>query len=41
MGEGTEVKVAFDDNRTASLVLGQFDENLAHIERRLGVRATA
>jgi phosphate starvation-inducible PhoH-like protein len=40
-GEGTEVKIAFDDNRLASLVLGQFDENLAHIERRLGVRATA
>ncbi len=40
-GEPAEVKVAFDDNRQAGLVLGQFDENLAHIERRLGVRATA
>ncbi|MFI5012919.1 MAG: PhoH family protein [Hyphomicrobiales bacterium] len=40
-GDGAEVKVAFDNNRIASLVLGQFDENLAHIERRLGVRATA
>ena len=40
-GEGTEVKIAFDDNRLASLVLGQFDENLAHIERRLGVRELA
>ncbi|MFI4995962.1 MAG: PhoH family protein [Hyphomicrobiales bacterium] len=40
-GDGTEVKVSFDDNRLASLVFGQFDENLAHIERRLGVRATA
>ncbi|MBV8184675.1 MAG: PhoH family protein [Hyphomicrobiales bacterium] len=40
-GEDAEVKVAFDDNRIASLVFGQFDENLAHIERRLAVRATA
>ena len=39
--EPAEVKVAFDDNRLASLVLGQFDEHLAHIERKLGVRATA
>jgi phosphate starvation-inducible protein PhoH and related proteins len=37
----SDVKVSFDDNRIASLVFGQFDENLAHIERRLGVRATA
>jgi phosphate starvation-inducible PhoH-like protein len=40
-GEGAEVKVVLEDNRIASLVFGQFDENLAHIERRLGVRATA
>jgi phosphate starvation-inducible PhoH-like protein len=36
-----ELKVVLEDNRQAGLVLGQFDENLAHIERRLGVRATA
>jgi phosphate starvation-inducible protein PhoH and related proteins len=38
---GVDVKVSFEDNRIASLVFGQFDENLAHIERRLRVRATA
>jgi phosphate starvation-inducible PhoH-like protein len=38
---GADVKVSLEDNRIASLVFGQFDENLAHIERRLRVRATA
>ncbi len=33
----TEVVLAFDDNRLASLVFGQYDQNLAHLERRLGV----
>ena len=40
-GEPTEVSLTFDDNRLTSLVLGQFDQNLAKVERRLGVRATA
>jgi len=34
-----EMTVAFDDNKRASLVLGQYDQNLAHIERRVGVIA--
>ena len=37
----TDVSLTFDDNRLTQLVLGQFDQNLAKIERRLGVRATA
>jgi phosphate starvation-inducible protein PhoH and related proteins len=36
-----EVTLAFDDNRLASLVYGQYDQNVAHIERRLNVTATA
>jgi phosphate starvation-inducible PhoH-like protein len=36
-----EVTLAFDDNRHASLVFGQYDQNLAKIERRLGVVANA
>ncbi|MCU4181209.1 PhoH family protein [Bosea sp. BH3] len=32
-----EVELSFDDNRLASLVFGQYDQNLAHLERRLGV----
>jgi phosphate starvation-inducible protein PhoH and related proteins len=32
-----EVALAFDDNRLASLVFGQYDQNLALLERRLGV----
>jgi phosphate starvation-inducible protein PhoH and related proteins len=40
-GEVIEVSLTFDDNRLTSLVLGQFDQNLAKLERRLGVRATA
>ncbi len=39
--EDTEVTLAFDDNRLASLVFGQYDQNVAHIERRLNVTATA
>ena len=34
-----ETAFAFDDNRLASLVFGQYDQNLARIERRLGVSA--
>lgn len=37
----TEMTLAFDDNRLASLVLGQYDQNVARIERRLGVAAHA
>jgi phosphate starvation-inducible PhoH-like protein len=35
-----ELTLSFDDNKRASLVLGQYDQNLAHIERRLSVIAT-
>ena len=36
-----EVALSFDDNRLASLVLGHYDQNLARIERKLGVQAHA
>jgi len=36
-----EITLAFDDNRVASIVFGEFDQNLAAIERRLGVSAAA
>lgn len=36
-----EISVSFDDNRLASLVLGQYDENLAKLERKLGIVAHA
>jgi phosphate starvation-inducible PhoH-like protein len=36
-----EIALAFDDNRLASLVFGHYDQNLARIERRLGVSANA
>ena len=39
--ESVEVSLTFDDNRLASLVFGQYDQNVAHIERRLEVVATA
>ncbi|MDJ1158749.1 PhoH family protein [Chelatococcus sp. SYSU_G07232] len=39
--DGAEIVLAFDDNKLASLVFGQYDQNLAHIERRLGVLANA
>ena len=41
LSEVVEVSLTFDDNRLASLVFGQYDQNVAHIERRLGVTATA
>lgn len=34
---GAEVELTFDHNQTASLVFGHYDQNLAHLERRLGV----
>jgi phosphate starvation-inducible protein PhoH and related proteins len=39
--ERAEITLAFDDNRLASLVFGHYDQNLAHIERRLGIAANA
>ena len=39
--ERAEVTLTFEDNRLASLVFGHYDQNLAHLERRLGVAATA
>ena len=36
-----EITLAFDDNRLASIVFGEFDQTIAKIERRLGVTATA
>jgi phosphate starvation-inducible PhoH-like protein len=36
-----EVTLAFDDNRLAALVFGQYDQNLAKLERRLDVEANA
>jgi phosphate starvation-inducible PhoH-like protein len=35
----TQVVLAFDDNRLASILFGQYGQNLALIERRLGVVA--
>ena len=37
----TEITLAFDDNRHASAMLGQYDQNIARVERRLGVSAHA
>jgi phosphate starvation-inducible protein PhoH and related proteins len=39
--EAAEITLTFDDNRLASLVFGHYDQNLAHLERRLDVVATA
>src|SRR4051812_7390370 len=36
---GTQVLLAFDDNRHASMLFGQYGQNLALVERRLGVTA--
>ncbi len=41
IAEFSEVSLAFDDNRLVSLVLGQYDRNLAHLERRLDIKANA
>ena len=35
----TQAVLNFDDNRLASILFGQYGENLALIERRLGVVA--
>ncbi len=37
----TQIMVAFDDNRLARTLFGEFDQNLAMIEQRLGVEAVA
>ena len=37
----THVVLAFDDNRLVGDLFGQFDQNLALIEQRLGVDAVA
>jgi phosphate starvation-inducible PhoH-like protein len=39
--ETAEITLTFDDNRLAGLVFGQYDQNLAHLERRLAVVANA
>jgi phosphate starvation-inducible PhoH-like protein len=36
-----ETVIAFEDNRLATLLFGQHDQNLAFIERKLGVEANA
>jgi phosphate starvation-inducible PhoH-like protein len=36
-----EITLAFDDNRHASLLFGLYDQNLAKVERQLGVLANA
>ena len=36
-----ELRLAFDDNKLASEVFGQYDQNIAKIEHRLGVIASA
>ncbi|MBX6424401.1 MAG: PhoH family protein [Variibacter sp.] len=39
MGDRHQIVLAFDDNRLASALFGQYGQNLALIERRLGVTA--
>ena len=39
--EITEQSLSFEDNKLAGLVFGLYDQNLAHIERKLGVIANA
>jgi phosphate starvation-inducible PhoH-like protein len=39
--KSTEIALAFDDNGLASIVFGHYDQNIARIERRLGVSANA
>ncbi len=38
---GDEVAITFEDNRLTSVVFGQYDQNIAKLERRLGVVANA
>ena len=39
--ETVDVRLSFTDNRIAGLVFGHFDQNLSHLEQRLGVQAIA
>jgi phosphate starvation-inducible protein PhoH and related proteins len=39
--KATEIALAFADNGLASIVFGHYDQNIARIERRLGVSANA
>ena len=39
VADATQITLTFDDNRLASLLLGQHGQHLALIERRLGVVA--
>ena len=39
--QDTEITLAFDDNRHASLVFGHFDQNLVKLERRLRIVCVA
>jgi phosphate starvation-inducible protein PhoH and related proteins len=41
VGQAAEVSLTFEDNRLAGAVFGQYDQNLAHLERRLHVTAHA
>ena len=41
VADPTQVMVAFDDNRLATVLFGEFDQNLAMIEQGLGVEAVA
>ncbi len=40
-GDGQQIDLVFDNNRLASALCGEFDQNLALIERRLNVDARA
>ena len=40
-GTSSELALTFDDNRLTSIVFGQYDQNIAKLERRLGVTTTA
>ena len=39
--KSAEIAIAFPDNATASVVFGHYDQNIARIERSLGVSAYA
>lgn len=39
--EKADVRLSFADNRVAGLIFGHFDQNLTHLEQRLGVQAVA
>ncbi len=41
VGAAAELTLTFEDNRAAGAVFGQYDQNLAHLERRLHVVANA